>query len=137
MRAMALRRAMIEHRSKAPRFVGVTAFAEIANVEVALFGKWHLHGPIWVPGPAVCLGAQRRSGWTVRTAREWWQGMPRYVCPTTIEYLDTSQICERQHMTAHTLWACIQDGTAAEPAMWLDGTPGWLPPLKPVGRGQQ
>lgn len=132
MRAIASRRDKVERHSIAPRYIGVTAFAECARTDVATFSRWVIHGPIWIPNPAVSLGAQHRSGWTKATAREWYQGMPRYLCPATIEYLSTTQMCERLRMTPETLWACIEDGTVDEPAMWLDGsTPGWLPPSKP------
>lgn len=135
MRAIASRRDRVEQRSIAPRYIGVTAFAERARVEVADFGRWHIHGPIWVPSPAVSLGSQHRSGWTKSTAGEWYRGMPPYLCPATMEYLSTTQMCERLHMTPDTLWACIEDCTVNEPAMWLDGTPGWLPPLEPAPQG--
>ncbi|PXX59670.1 hypothetical protein DFR70_11152 [Nocardia tenerifensis] len=128
---MALRRATVERRSKAPRYIGVTAFAEIANVPVATFGRWYNKGLVWIPSPAVCLGAQRRPGWSTRTAREWWQGMDRYVCPAAIEYLDTTQMCQRHHPTPDTLWARIERGAIPEPSIWLDDVPGWLPPFKP------
>ena len=130
MRLRAARRAAVEQRSQAPRYLGVTTFAEAAHIDANRFGRWRIHGPIWVPNPTVFLGEQHRPGWTKRCAREFYQGMPPYHCPVTIEYLDATQMCERHEMSDEILWACIADDkTIDEPAMWLDGVPGWLPPL--------
>ncbi|WP_280448466.1 hypothetical protein [Nocardia brasiliensis] len=104
-------------------------------MDVATLARWHRQGPVWIPNPTVLLGSQRRGGWTALCAREWYQGMPPYDCPTSIEYLDTTGMCELQRMTPETLWACIVDGTVDEPAMWLDGKPGWLAPLTTASIG--
>ncbi|MEV0367488.1 hypothetical protein [Nocardia fusca] len=118
-----------ERRSTAPRFVGVTAFADIAGVAPADLSRWRRQGPVWVPTPDVLLGEISRPGWDAELAKSWTPEEQPYPRPDPVQYWDLPEM-QRRHagMRAELLWTClVVDGTIRWPDVWVDSHAGWLP----------
>ncbi|MEU4340148.1 hypothetical protein AB0H00_02585 [Nocardia sp. NPDC023852] len=128
MRTRTNHRLTAERRSAAPRYIGLTEFANYASVDHRSLSRWRQHGPVWVPGPDVVLGEQERPGWTVECAEDWSPSVRPYVRAEPDVYLDTAQMKARHHLSYEVLWICIVvDKSLPMPAIWVDDKPGWHP----------
>ncbi|WP_280426377.1 hypothetical protein [Nocardia carnea] len=62
-RKAALLRSEAARSSQAPRYLSLTDFADSAGVPSWSLSRWLRSGHVWVPRPAVLLGAIERPGW--------------------------------------------------------------------------
>ena len=125
-------RKRVESASVAPRFLSITEFATRKGVTTQQLNRWMRTGSVWVPTPAVVLGEIERPGWEEEVVDSWERGALGVERPKPQRYLNTTQMCERWHVTPEMLWACIaEDKSARGPDMWLvhglKTDPGWLP----------
>lgn len=116
-------------RSTAPRYIGVTAFADLASVPSADLSRWRRRGPVWVPTPDVLLGESARPGWDVEVAKCWTRDAVPYQRPDPVQYWDIAEMQRRYRgLRGELLWVClVEDGTVRWPDVWVDSRPGWLP----------
>ncbi|WP_280421156.1 hypothetical protein [Nocardia carnea] len=119
-------REQCERKSKAPRYISLTCISKSTGIPARTLGRWLRHGPVWIPRPAVLLGANGRPGWEPEAVIGWEPGLPALKRPEPVRYWNTTEMQERWHVTTETLWLAIaEDGSIPAPDMWLAGTPGW------------
>lgn len=124
--------ARVAARSDAPRYLSITDFAIAVGESSQQLTRWLNTGRIWVPTPAVLLGAGKRPGWEPEIAETWERGLPGVDRPEPVRYLNTTELLAKWHLSRQLLWEAIADerGEVPQPAIWItrgsDVTPGWL-----------
>ncbi|PXX53958.1 hypothetical protein DFR70_12679 [Nocardia tenerifensis] len=82
-----------------------------------------------MPSPDIMVG--RRGGWSLPCAQYWKQlefGLfPRPACLHTVTI---GTIAAQYEVQWWQVWNRIEVGVIDEPAVWLDGQPGWLPRVR-------
>ncbi|WP_432919830.1 hypothetical protein [Nocardia sp. CA-290969] len=134
-------RAFAEKRSDAPRFVGVTDFADITGERTQQLTRWRRTGRVWVPTPAILLGETERAGWEPEVAKAWRRGLTGVDRPEPVRYLSITEMVAIWHLPRALLWeAILVRESIPPPAIWLTtrGTAdaGWSPAENPRPSGR-